>query len=49
MTGINAAQHRLEQASDLATILDAAYEAFEGWCRSSIPFRTRPAACSPRW
>jgi hypothetical protein len=30
MAWINAAQHRLEQASDLAALLDAAYEAFEG-------------------
>ncbi len=30
MTRIDAAQHRLQQASDLATVLDAAYEAFEG-------------------
>ena len=30
MTRINAVQHRLQQASDLAAVLDAAYEAFEG-------------------
>jgi hypothetical protein len=30
MTRIDAAQQRLEQASDLAAVLDAAYEAFEG-------------------
>ena len=29
MTRISAAQHRLQQASDLAAVLDAAYEAFE--------------------
>ena len=30
MTRIDAVQHRLQQASDLAAVLDAAYEAFEG-------------------
>jgi hypothetical protein len=30
MNRINAAQRRLQQASDLAAVLDAAYEAFEG-------------------
>ncbi len=30
MTRITAARHRLQQASDLAAVLDAAYEAFEG-------------------
>jgi len=30
MTGIDVAQQRLQQAGDLAGILDAAYEAFEG-------------------
>jgi hypothetical protein len=30
MTRINAVQHRLQQASDLAAVLDAAYTAFEG-------------------
>ena len=30
MTRIDAAQQRLQQASDLAAVLDAAYEAFEG-------------------
>ncbi len=30
MTGIDAAQQRLQQTSDLAGVLDAAYEAFEG-------------------
>ena len=30
MTRISAAQHRLQHASDLAAVLDAAYEAFEG-------------------
>ena len=29
MTRIDAAQHRMQQASDLAAVLDAAYEAFE--------------------
>ena len=29
MTGIEAAQHRVQQAGDLAAVLDAAYEAFE--------------------
>ena len=29
MTRITAAQHRVQQASDLAAVLDAAYEAFE--------------------
>src|ERR1035438_4788046 len=29
MTRIDAAQHRVQQASDLAAVLDAAYEAFE--------------------
>ena len=29
MTPITAAQHRVQQASDLAAVLDAAYEAFE--------------------
>ena len=29
MTRISAAQHRLQHASDLAAVLDAAYEAFE--------------------
>jgi hypothetical protein len=30
MTRISAAQHRLQQASGLACVLDAAYESFEG-------------------
>ena len=30
MTGIDAVQQRLQQTSDLAGVLDAAYEAFEG-------------------
>ena len=30
MTRMSAAQHRLQHASDLAAVLDAAYEAFEG-------------------
>src|ERR1700733_1362570 len=30
MTRISAAEHRLQQASGLASVLDAAYEAFEG-------------------
>jgi hypothetical protein len=47
MTRISAAQQRLQQASDLAAVLDGAYEAFDGMV-SVIPFRTRPAACSPR-
>jgi hypothetical protein len=35
------------QASDLAAVLDAAYEAFEAMlCPSSIPLRTRQAARS---
>jgi hypothetical protein len=42
---MDTAQQRIEEAA----VLDAAYAAFEGCCRSSITLRTRPAACSPRW
>jgi len=37
MTRITAAQHRVQQASDLAAVLDAAYEAFEAMLSAIDP------------
>ena len=49
MTRIDAAQHRVQQASDLAAVLDAAYEAFEAML-SVIHLAQDPASGrSLRW